>query len=623
MCGIAGYLNLDGHQPADRARLERMTRSLVHRGPDEEGYYLAGSVALGIRRLRVIDLEGGKQPITNEDGTVWVVFNGEIYNFLDLRRELEPHHQFLTRSDTEVIVHLYEEQGVRCVESLRGMFAFALWDARARRLLLARDHMGKKPLYYARTPQALWFGSEIKAILAGSDIGREMDPAALDDYLALGYIPGPRSIFAEVRKLPPGSMLQVEGGTEAVRRYWRLDWTPSGQHGTEEALTGLRHRLQEAVDRRTIADVPLGAFLSGGIDSTAVVWMMAQATREPVKTFSIGFETPGFNELPYAREVARAFGTEHYEEVVKPDALSLLPELVKTFDEPFGDSSAIPTYLVSRLARQHVTVALSGDGGDEVFAGYDRYWKMRALNRMRGLLLGAAGTRGMSQVIRALPIIGRRARRISDALGRAAYPELERYVAMVGLYSPDLRAAILNSSGEATPAQRIPSALERAWADARSLDPIRRYQAVDTDTYLPDDILVKVDRASMAVSLEVRAPLLDHALVQYVAALPTRLKFRRGKGKWILRRLLEGHVPTSVLTRPKHGFSVPLGSWFRAGWEEDARAWLFDGSLRHLLSRGAVEKMFAEHAAGAADHGEHLWLLLVLAAWWDRYVGSR
>jgi asparagine synthase (glutamine-hydrolysing) len=309
--------------------------------------------------------------------------------------------------------------------------------------------------------------------------------------------------------------------------------------------------------------------------------------------------------------------------VVKPDALSLLPELVKTFDEPFGDSSAIPTYLVSRLARQHVTVALSGDGGDEVFAGYDRYWKMRALNRMRGLLLGAAGTRGMSQVIRALPIIGRRARRISDALGRAAYPELERYVAMVGLYSPDLRAAILNSSGEATPAQRIPSALERAWADARSLDPIRRYQAVDTDTYLPDDILVKVDRASMAVSLEVRAPLLDHALVQYVAALPTRLKFRRGKGKWILRRLLEGHVPTSVLTRPKHGFSVPLGSWFRAGWEEDARAWLFDGSLRHLLSRGAVEKMFAEHAAGAADHGEHLWLLLVLAAWWDRYVGSR
>jgi asparagine synthase (glutamine-hydrolysing) len=621
MCGIAGYVNLEARRPADQPLLERMTRTLVHRGPDEEGYRVEGPVALGIRRLRIIDLPGGRQPVTNEDGTVSIVFNGEIYNYRELRHRLEGRHAFKTRSDTEVIVHLYEELGPDCVRSLRGMFAFALWDAPRRRLLLARDHLGKKPLYYAWTGETLWFGSEVKALLASPAVGRSLDLTALDDYLALGYVPGSQSIFREIRKLPPGSTLQVDDGAVALRRYWRLDWTPTGPRDERAALDGLRERLEDSVRLRLIADVPLGAFLSGGVDSTTVVWLMREALSEPVKTFSIGFEEARFDELPYAREVAHALGTEHYEEVVKPDALSLLPRLVEHFDEPFGDASAIPTYLVSRLAREHVTVALSGDGGDEAFAGYDRYRKAYLLGKIRPLLLGAPGARLAAGLARFLPVAARHADRLSGALTRAALPALQRYTAMVGLCTPEVRAALASGSPTASRPHDIPSAIEQAWRDAARLDPIRRMQAVDTESYLPDDILVKVDRASMAVSLEARAPLLDHTLVQYLASLPTSLKVRNGQTKWILRRFLGGRVPPAVLTRPKQGFAVPLARWLRSGWHDTARSMLLDGAVPGYFDRAAVETILAEHASGTIDRSEHLWPLLVFTAWHHRYLG--
>jgi len=622
MCGIAGYVNLDPDAPVDLPLLQKMTETLTHRGPDEDGFLAEGPAALGMRRLRIIDLEGGKQPISNEDKTVWVVFNGEIYNFLELRQELEGRHRFSTRTDTEVIVHLYEDRGPACVEALRGMFAFALWDSRERRLLLARDHMGKKPLYYSRTAHALWFGSEIKTLLASPAVGRTLDLPALDDYLALGYIPAPRSIFQEIRKLPQGSLLELKDGRERIHRFWRVDWSVRGSEKGQAAADGLLHQLEDSVKRRMIADVPLGAFLSGGIDSTTVVWLMSRMTSEPVKTFSIGFDHEQYNEIPYAREVSRAFKTEHHDEVVRPDALAILPELVKFFDEPFGDSSAIPTYLVSRLARRHVTVALSGDGGDEAFAGYNRYRKAYLMNRIRPLLLGKTGAHAAARLAGLLPIGASRARRISSALRRAALPAMERYFTTVGLYTPELRAELRSNSANPPPCSSLPEAFQAAWSDAISLDPVRRYQAVDIETYLPDDILVKVDRASMAVSLETRAPLLDYRLVQYSASLPGHHNFHGYRGKRLLRSLIDGKVPPAVLNRPKRGFSMPLALWFRQDWQKTARDLLLHEGVLQYFNRNAIEGMLTEHVGGWIDHSEHLWLLLVFSAWHDRYVGA-
>ncbi len=619
MCGIAGYVNADLARPVDRRLLERMTQTLIHRGPDEEGYYAEGPVALGIRRLRIIDLQGGKQPMCNEDRTVWVVFNGEIYNFRELRRALEPRHRFTSRSDTEVIVHLYEERGAACVEAMRGMFAFALWDSARRTLLLARDHVGEKPLYYASTRDAFWFGSEIKALLQVPELEHTIDPVALDDYLALGHVPAPKAIFSQVSKLPSGSVLRViDGGPPTVTTYWRPNWHPRSSQTFNAATHELWERLNHTVALRSIADVPLGAFLSGGIDSTTIVLHLRHHVEKAVKTFSIGFDQPQFDELPYAREVARALGTEHYEEVVKPDALVLLPKLVEHFDEPFGDSSAIPTYLVSVMARQHVTVALSGDGGDELFAGYQRYQRDALVRRLRPLLLGAFGMAALAGVAAWFPD-SRLRRRVVSMLKRAALPEMERYFGMVGLYTEELRRQLLIDRPEAG---SVPSAFEAAWREFAALDGIRRLQAIDTVTYLPDDILVKIDRASMATSLETRAPLVDPDLIEYVASLPTAMKFKAGVSKLILRHALSGRVPRSVLERKKQGFAVPLCQWFRSGWLEAARPLLLDGGLDGYVRRPKVECMLNEHVKGVADHAEHLWLLLVFSAWRRRYFGA-
>lgn len=619
MCGIAGFVNRDSSHVADAALLTHMTRTLTHRGPDEEGYVISGPAGLGMRRLRIIDLATGKQPIANEDGSVWVVFNGEIYNFSELRRELERRgHRFTTHSDTEVIVHLYEERGADCVQALRGMFAFAIWETTTQTLLLARDRFGKKPLYYAQTAQGLWFGSELKAVLCAPDLARELDVAALDDYLALGYIPAPHSIFRGVQKLPPACVLELRNGRVQVRRYWRLRWEAASSLTEQQALEGLQAHLEDAVRCRLTAEVPFGAFLSGGVDSTTVVWLMSRQLREPVKTFALGFSQQGFNELPFAREVAQAFGADHFDQLVEPDALALLPELVHAFDEPFGDSSAIPSYLVSRLARQHVTMALSGDGGDELFAGYERYARYLLMSRLHFALLGGVSARALAAVLGRVSSSSARLNRYAAALRRISLPPLERYAQLVGLYAPDLRRQLL-AFRYFTPSE-APAALENAWSAALSFDPIRRLQAVDVETYLPDDVLVKVDRASMANSLETRAPLLDHCLWEFVAGLPTALKFAHGEAKHLLRRVLRGNVPEAVLNRPKQGFAIPLTHWFRVGWHEMARPLLLEGSLTEYFRRGCIERMLTEHTAGHVDHGEHLWLLLMFAAWHEQYM---
>jgi len=622
VCGIAGFVNRDPERPADCALLRQMTRALVHRGPDEEGYFSAGPVGLGMRRLRIIDLAGGKQPIANEDGTVWVVFNGEIYNFHDLRQDLVSRgHRFTTNSDTEVIVHLYEEQGIECVRALRGMFAFAIWDSKTQTLSLARDRFGKKPLYYAETSSGFWFGSELKSLLGVPDLSRALNLTALDDYLALGYIPAPHSIFRAVQKLPAASVLTLRAGQVSIRRYWRLEWQTGAPLTERQALDGLQARLEDAVRCRLTADVPFGAFLSGGIDSSTVVWLMSQALHEPVRTFSIGFAQQGSSELPFAREVAQAFHTEHYEEVVEADALSLLPQLVHAFDEPFGDSSALPTYLVSRLARQQVTMVLSGDGGDELFAGYERYQRYLLLSRLRWLVLGALGANALATTLRTISATSTRLNRAAAVLRRAALPPLARYTQLVGLYAPDLRRELLKV-GNHTPGA-VPVAVASAWQEALSFDPVRRLQAVDTETYLIDDVLVKVDRASMANSLESRAPLLDHRLWEYVAALPTAYKFVNGKTKYLLRRLLQGQVPPAVLSRPKQGFAIPRVHWFRGDWQDMVRPLLLENDMSQYFARPCLERMLEEHASGRIDHGEHLWLLLVFAVWHKRYLSAR
>lgn len=619
MCGIAGFVNRDSARPADAALLTLMTRTLTHRGPDEEGYLISGPAGLGMRRLRIIDLVTGKQPIANEDGSVWVVLNGEIYNFSELRRELEGRgHRFTTRSDTEVIVHLYEERGADCVQALRGMFAFAVWETKTHTLLLARDRFGKKPLYYAQTAQSLWFGSELKAVLCAPDLARELDVAALDDYLALGYVPGPHSIFRGVQKLPPACVLELRDGRVQVRCYWRLPWEATLTLTEQQAVEGLQAHLDEAVRCRLTAEVPFGAFLSGGVDSTTVVWLMSRRLHEPVKTFAMGFSQPGFNELPFAREVAQAFGTDHYEQLIEPDALALLPELVHAFDEPFGDSSAIPTYLVARLARQHVTMALSGDGGDELFAGYERYARYLLMSRVRLALLGGVGARTLASTLTRIGSSSPLLIRYAAALRRISLPPLARYAQLVGLYAPDLRKQLL-AFRYFTPSE-APAALEAAWNEALVLDPVRRLQAVDAETYLPDDVLVKVDRASMANALETRAPLLDHYLWEFVAGLPTSLKFAHGEAKYLLRRVLCGNVPQTVLKRPKQGFAIPLTHWFRVGWQEMARPLLLEGFMTEYFQRGCIERMLMEHAAGYVDHGEHLWLLLMFAVWHEQYM---
>lgn len=624
MCGIAGFWNLRSGRPADPAVLRAMAGSIRHRGPDEDGFHVDGSLGLGMRRLRVVDPEGGHQPMPNEDGTVHVVFNGEIYNHAGLRRELESAgHRFRTRSDTEAIVHAWEEWGPRCVERFNGMFALAVWDARARRLFLARDRLGIKPLYVWDGPEGIVFASELKAVVAVPWVPLEWDLAAVDDFLTWEYVPAPASIVAGVRKLPQATTLLIDPArpTPVHAEYWRLD---AGTAAAAPAAAGdmadsLRERMQLAVRRRLMADVPLGAFLSGGIDSSIIVGLMSRETPGQVRTFSLGFEDRSYDELRYARTVAEHFGTKHREERVTPDIVSLADSLAGFYDEPFGDVSAFPTFLISSLARQEVTVALSGDGGDELFAGYDHYRAHRWASRLRRSLFGP-GIRAADRLLDLVPPRPakkgalNKAKRFAEGLRRPADLEHARWLVFqdleerASLYSPDLAAAV---------AGRDPFAFYRRLLDQgreRGFTGLQRQLYADVRGYLADDILTKVDRASMAVSLEVRVPFLDHEVVELAMGIPAGWKLRRGETKWILKHAWTDLLPPTILRRGKEGFSMPMKNWLRDPLRPLMEELLSPARLGDTgwFSTAEVQRLIAEHTAGRRNHAHRLWCLMAL-----------
>jgi asparagine synthase (glutamine-hydrolysing) len=630
MCGIAGFSETHGggtgtwppgSDEAERAHalLQQMCAAIRHRGPDDEGIHVDAGVGIGMRRLSIIDLATGHQPIHNEDRTIWVVFNGEIYNYRALRAELETRgHRFYTATDTETIVHAYEEWGEAAFGRLRGMFGIAVWDSRHRVLLLARDRVGIKPLHYAVVNGRLYFGSEIKSILVAADVAPRIDPAALDHYLTFLYSPADTSIFAGVEKLPPGHLLRWERGLLQVRRYWELPVEVCQPASESEAVEALREVLRDAVRSHLMSDVPLGAFLSGGVDSSLVVGLMAEASDRPVKTFSIGFDEPRYDELEHARVVARHFGTDHHEFVVKPDALAIVDDLIGHFDEPFGDSSAVPTWYVSEMARRHVTVVLSGDGGDELFGGYERYrphprvaafdrWAPPGSRALAGLLWprlphGATGKNFLRRVAR-------------DPAGR--------YLDQMAFFQADERRALLSADLQhRVDSDAVEQRFLRRFARFAALPWDAQMMAVDIETYLPEDILTKVDRMSMAHSIESRVPLLDNEVVEFAARLPASMKIRNGRLKHILKEAADGILPPPILTRRKQGFGVPLAVWFRGGLRE-----LFSDVLLSPRSRQRgyfeprfIERLVREHVSGRRDHTLRLWSLVVFELWHRQYI---
>jgi asparagine synthase (glutamine-hydrolysing) len=607
MCGITGYAGWSRTAARSTADLVAMCGAIRHRGPDEEGHHVGPQVALGMRRLSVIDVAGGSQPISNEDGTVHVVFNGEIYNHHALRARLRPRHVLRSRSDTEVLVHLYEETGAAMVDQLRGMFAFAIWDGRAARLTVARDRLGIKPLYYWPTNDGVAFASELRSLLALEEFPGEIDPGAVEEYLALGYVPDPACIFKGVRKLPPGHLLTWDAGQGIqVRRYWSPVRPEEPVRDEREAVEELQRLLADAVESHLEADVRLGAFLSGGIDSSTVVAQMARLSSGQVETFSIGFEDPAFNEAPHAASVARALGTKHTELIVRPDADALVEQVVRTYDEPFGDSSALPTLMVSQLARRHVTVALSGDGGDELFGGYTRYGEVER----RGELPTTARALARWLAVR-LPHSALGRNRLLD-LGRS---RRGRYAATVAQALASREGGVMRAPSDALSLDHL---LDRWFSPAADRDFLTQMTLVDLESYLPGDILTKVDRASMSVSLEARVPLLDHPLVEFAVSLPGVLKRRGGVGKWILRESIRGLVPDSVFTQPKRGFAVPLVRWFRHELRHRLQALLRpDRAVYEYVDLESVVRLVREHGSGRRDHSHVLWRILVLDLWLD------
>jgi asparagine synthase (glutamine-hydrolysing) len=625
MCGIAGIIGTEPNYVAGAPDVHAMCQTIVHRGPDDEGIYARGCAALGMRRLSIIDLSTGHQPIHNEDGSIWVVFNGEIYNFPELRSQLQARgHCFYTNTDTEVIVHLYEESGAGCVEKLRGMFAFAIWDEHRQRLLLARDRFGKKPLYYALSKERLLFGSEIKAILAIAPELSEVDPEGLFNFLYFGYIPDPLTAFTRIHKLPPGHLLEFAAGQVRVAKYWELPryggYEPSCE---EECLEEMEKRLAEAVRIRLVSDVPIGALLSGGVDSSTVVALMARTSSRQIKTFSIGFSKSDFNEAQHARVVAQHFGTEHHELFVEPQIEETVQLLTHSLEEPFGDSSMVPTYHVCRLARQHVTVALAGDGGDELFAGYERYKKYL---RRRWLRVFPPGIDRLyrEQIHPRIPAEWRGSR----FLYNLSLPSRERYLDEVSVLPAGLRERSIFSKDFLcwVDKQRSPYDLFRNYlTNSPTSDPLSEVQYLDAKTYLPGDILTKVDRMSMATSLEVRAPFLDHVFAEWAVQLSPRWKMRFGELKYILKKLAERvGVPKQVLYRRKQGFSMPLVHWLR----EDPSPALLEILLepktiqRGYLSQEGLRRRLQEHRQGLRDRSWEIWHLLIFELWHRNFLES-
>jgi asparagine synthase (glutamine-hydrolysing) len=622
MCGIAGVVSATRESNITEALVHHMCEQIVYRGPDDEGLYVADGAGLGMRRLSIIDLSGGHQPVFNEDRSAWIVFNGEIYNFPELRPELESRgHRFYTHTDTEVIIHLYEEMGADCVKKLRGMFALAIYDKTKRKLTLARDRLGKKPLHYALHNGNLYFASEIKSILAVAPELAVVNSQALLEYLYYGYVPDPITAFTKIHKLPPGHLLEFQDGQIGVRQYWDLpEYNTHSPRNEEECLEELEQRLLEATKIRLISDVPLGAFLSGGTDSSTIVALMARASSGPVKTFSIGFKKDDFNEANYARIVAKKFSTDHHEMILEPDVVQTVEHLTSSLEEPFGDSSMLPTYYVSQMARQHVTVALSGDGGDEIFAGYDRY-RIHDGRRIFEHIPGWARKFYRNQVFPRLPN-SMQGRKLSYNI---SLPWQERYVDALSflpaferdtpLLSHDFRE-VLNRSDDPG------NVLRRYFAQAPAKDPVDQILYVDTKTYMVADILTKVDRMSMLNSLEVRVPILDHVFVEWVTGLPSEWKLRGNRQKYILRKLAERvGVPREVLYRQKQGFSLPLVHWMRNELKDMLMILLEPRTLdRGYFAADGIRKLMDDHLLRGRTMTGRLWRLLMFELWHRNFL---
>jgi asparagine synthase (glutamine-hydrolysing) len=619
MCGISGICVFAG-KGVDETILRRMTGALRHRGPDDEGFYVSPGrqAGLGHRRLSVIDLATGHQPIFNRTGRAAVVLNGEIYNFRPLRERLQRKgYPFRTQTDTEVIIHLYDELGEECVRALHGMFAFAVWDEAKRTLLFARDRIGKKPLYYALVHGVLYFASEIQALYNLPGLTGELDDVAIDLFLTYGYIPSPHSIYRQIKKLPPAHMLTFSERGLSVARYWRPDFQHRWPHDYEAAKHELARLLEEAVRSRLVSDVPLGAFLSGGTDSSTVVALMSRLSSRPVKTFSIGFPLGGYNELAHARTVAKQYGTEHHEFVIEPTAMEVIPAMVRHYGEPYGDSSALPTWYLSEMTRQHVTVALNGDGGDELFGGYPWHRRLHLL-RTAGALAGP----GLSRALRTA-VGGHVPRRIGRALDLLAAPEAERFWMLRGFLTPIERRHLYHDE------------LFRRIDDEASMELVRWYDesipragdrafAIDLQVYLPEDLLVKVDRASMAHALECRSPLLDHQLVEFACSLPTEWKVKGRTTKRIFKETFDGLFPPGFFNRPKQGFAMPIGEWLRGELRSYWTETVLRGPLmtRPLLNPDAVLALMDEHASGTRNREAILWNCLMLSLWFEAYGAS-
>ena len=625
MCGIVGLVRNDG-KPIDEGLLARMNEAIRHRGPDEDGFYVNGSVGLAMRRLAIIDLKSGQQPIHNRDRTAWIVFNGEIYNYLELREKLEKlGHTFYTNSDTEAIVHAYDQYGSDCPKHLRGMFAFAIWDERTQGLFLARDRVGKKPLLYAEVNGQLVFGSEFSAILLHPDVSKEIRPEAIDCYLSFMCVPAPLTAYRAIKKLEPGHSLRWRKGELKTERYWQPDFSKKLDISEEEAGERAIEILRDAVKVRLMSEVPLGAFLSGGIDSSAVVALMSQESSEKVKTFSIGFEEQDFSELQHAKRIAEHVGADHHEFIVRPDAVEILPMLVEHYGEPYADSSAVPTYYVARETRRHVTVALNGDGGDESFAGYERYIAMGLTEKYRKVpaffresLIKEAVNRIPTSPIRKSTVNS--AKRLLEVVSK---PRVNRYMHWMSVFNEGLKEPLYSEAfREQTDRAFAASFLDTWFKKANGNGPVDTLLLTDLMTYLPNDLLVKVDIATMAVSLEARSPFLDHHVIEFAASLPERLKLRRLTTKYLLKKVLRRLLPAENLDRRKMGFGVPIGHWFRGKMQPFLReVVLSDKALRRGFFKPEVVKQLVEqHTRSERDYSHQLWTLLMLELWFLRFI---
>ena len=617
MCGICGIYEPKRETDISRAVLKPMADTLYHRGPDDEGFYSGPGVGLAFRRLSIIDLEGGHQPLSNEDGTIWIAFNGEIYNFNELnKRYLSTGHTFRTRSDTETIVHLYEELGEACFAELHGMFGLALWDGRRKRMLLARDRIGKKPLFYSWDGRRLVFGSEIKALWPAGGLSKELDLEAVSDYFSFQYVPAPKTIYRNIRKLRPAHYLVVEGSTVCEKPYWDIKFGEPEQHSEEEWCERFLAEFRTSVKSRLVSDVPLGAFLSGGVDSSAVVAVMNEFQR-PVTTCSIGFAEESYDEAGDARSFAQTLGASHFEQIVEPHAIDLLPKLAWHYDEPFADSSAVPTYYVSNVARQHVTVALSGDGGDENFAGYRRYKLTMREELLRSSIPAGIRRNIFGPMGAVYPKLGWAPRmfRAKSTFQSLAQDLLEGYFSGISCCPPAMKKRLFTPElSRCLNGYDSTEVLRYHYDRADTPDPLSRIQYVDMKTYLVDDILVKVDRASMANSLEVRCPLLDHKLMELIAQMPSGLKLHKGQGKFIFKKALQQVLPSSILTRAKKGFAVPVAEWFRGELKEFSHEALF-GSQDELLNDSFLRKCWKQHQGMQRDWSALLWCALMFRTW--------